>query len=117
MRGELASYIDWLLDPRKYDSAHVNRGTSEGNTACKILKKMLSLPEIGQGVQVSDLNVETYFPDIKEECGLESFDHVEGFYSSKKSGNVRTWIPVLSFILVCLIYVIGYFKITLAKKE
>ena len=118
MRGELASYIDWLLDPRKYDAAHADRGTSNGNTVCKILKKMLSLPEIGQGIQVSDLNVEAYFPDIKEQCEIESFDHAEGaFFTLKKSGNVRTWIPVVSFILVCSIYVIGYFKVTRAKKE
>lgn len=118
MRGELASYIDWLLDPRKYDSAHITRGTTQGNTSCKILKKMLSLPEIGQGLQVSDLNLEAYFPDIKEQCEIESFDHVEGaFFSSKKSGNVRTWIPVLSFILVCSVYVIGYFKIFRAKRD
>lgn len=107
MRGELASHIDWLLDPRMYDAAHADRGTSNGNTVCKILKKMLSLPEIGQGIQVSDLNIEAYFPDIKEQCEIESFDHTESeFYSSKKSGNVRTWIPVVSFILVCSIYVI-----------
>lgn len=100
-----------------YDAAHTDRGTSNGNTVCKILKKMLSLPEIGQGLQVSDLNVEAYFPDITQ-CKIESFDHAEGaFYASKKSGNVRTWIPVVRFILVCSIYVIGYFKITRAKKE
>lgn len=118
MRGELASYIDWLLDPRKYDAAHADRGSSNGNTVCKILKKMLSLPEIGQGVQVSDLNVEAYFPDIKTQCEIESFDHAEGaFYSSKKSGNKRTWIPVVSFITVLSVYAFGYFKITRTERK
>ena len=104
MDPELALYIDYVLDPR--DKLGVELTPKE--TLCKIVNKMLSLPEIGMGVQMGDLNVENYLPTIKEDCGIESFKHAAG--ASKKSENVRAFLPVIFFLLVLSIYAFGFCK-------
>ena len=74
MDPELALYINYLLDPR--DKTDMTLTPKE--THCKIVDKMLSLPEIGLGVQMGDLNVENYLPTIKEDCGIDNFNHAAG---------------------------------------
>ena len=98
MNKELAIYIDYVLGPR--DKGGVVPPV--GETHCKILKKILSTPELGYGLQVSDLNVEQYLPNIKETCDVSNFAHVEGY--SKSKDNVRAWIPVLGMFVVASIY-------------
>mmetsp|Transcript_24551 Transcript_24551/g.30858 ORF Transcript_24551/g.30858 Transcript_24551/m.30858 type:complete len:389 (-) Transcript_24551:52-1218(-) len=110
MDPELALYIDYVLDPR--DKLGVEFTPKE--TLCKIVDKMLSLPEIGMGVQMDDLNVETYLPTIKEDCGIDSFKHAAG---AKKSENVRAYIPILGMLVVASIYVFGFVKFGRGTKE
>ena len=111
MDPELALYIDYVLDPRD----KLGMSFTPKETLCKIVDKMLSLPEIGMGVQMGDLNIENYLPTIKEDCGINDFQHAEGAYS--KSENVRAWIPVLSIFVVISIYIIGYCKVSRGPKE
>lgn len=104
MNPELAVYIDYELDPRDKDmSAEI----VPHETSCKIIKKMLSLPDIGMGVTVDDLNVEAYLPNIKTDCELENFKHTAG---AKKSDSVRAFIPILGLLLVCSVYIVGFCK-------
>jgi len=52
MDPELALYINYVLDPR--DKMDMTLTAKE--THCKIADKMLSLPEIGMGLTLEDLN-------------------------------------------------------------
>jgi len=103
MNPELALYINYVLDPR--DKMGMELTPKE--THCKIVKKMLSVPEIGPGVTMSDLNVEKYLPTIKKDCGIDNFDHAEGAYT-KKSKSDKPWFPVLGMLVVASLYVVGY---------
>lgn len=99
MDPELAVYIDYIYDPR--DKLGVTLTPKE--THCKIVKKMLSLEEIGMGVKIGDLNVGSL--DIKSACELDSLDHAKGKSYSK---NERAFIPVIGLLLVLGIYVFGF---------
>jgi len=119
MNAELAVYTDWQFDPRgKNTTAYVATVDESERMVCKILKKMLAVPEIGYGLQVDDLNLENYakLSNIKDVCGIESFEHVDGqsSYSSSKSGSERVWIPFLGLLVVVLIYIVGFRK---AKRD
>lgn len=111
MDPELALYIDYVLDPR--DKKDVVFTPKE--TVCKIVDKMLSLPSIGMGVMLDDLNVETYLPTIKADCDIEDFEHAEGYKG--KSDYVRSYIPFIGFLTVCTIYAIGFCKFNRNVKE
>jgi len=108
MSPELALYINYVLDPR--DKMGMTLTPKE--THCKIVKKMLSLPEIGMGVKMSDLNVENYLPTIKEDCDITSFDHAKSKYYSKGSKTERVWIPFLGLLVVGSLYIVGYKIVT-----
>lgn len=110
MDPELALYINYVLDPR--DKKAVTLTPKE--THCKIVKKMLSLEEIGMGLKMSDLNVENYLTTIKADCDIDSFNHAKGS-SSKKSKSERLYIPVIGMLLVISVYVGGY--VTTRTKE
>lgn len=110
MDPELALFVDYVLDPRDKK----DKTLSPNDTVCKILEKMLSLPEIGMGVQVEDLNIENYLPTIKADCGIENFDHVAGY---SKSENERVFIPVLGFLVVVAIYAVGFCKFGKSTKQ
>lgn len=113
MNPELALYINYIFDPR--DKA--NKILQPKSTYCKIVKKMLSLPEIGYGLTLDDLNMSGYAPtsSIKEDCGLESLKHVEGMYYSK-DGDLRTYVPVLELLVVVCVYFGSYIFITRKSK-
>lgn len=96
----LASYINYVLDPRV---PHGDLTPKE--TVCKIVKKMLSVPEIGPGVKMDDLNVEAYLPTIMADCDIESFDHVKGV---KKSESERAFIPFIGLLIVFSTYAGAY---------
>ena len=106
MDPELALYINYVLDPR--DKMGMTLTPKE--THCKIVKKMLSLEEIGMGLKIDDLNVEAYSPlaTIKADCGLDSLEHAEG-KSSKGSKSERAYLPVIGMLVVVGLYVAGYF--------
>jgi len=106
MDPELALYINYVLDPR--DKMDMTLTAKE--THCKIVNKMLSLPEIGMGLTLDDLNVQS----IKEDCGITDFTHAEGAYS-KGSGNERAYIPVIGMFVVFGMYVAGYYVVTKAQ--
>ena len=108
MAPELALYINYVLDPR--DKMGMTLTPKE--THCKIVKKMLSLPEIGMGVKMSDLNIENYLPTIKEDCDITSFDHAKSKYYSKGSKSERVWIPFLGLLVVGSLYIVGYNIVT-----
>lgn len=112
MDPELAIYIDYVLDPR--DKADVTFTPKE--TFCKIVKKMLSLPDIGMGVQIGDLNLGEYpaTSTIEEDCDIDSLNHAKG---KGKSESMRTYIPFLGFLVVVATYVGGYYKVKQALKE
>jgi hypothetical protein len=103
MDPELALYINYVLDPR--DKMDMTLTAKE--THCKIVKKMLSLPEIGMGLTLGDLNVQT----IKEDCGIPNFTHAEGTYS-KGSKSERAYLPVIGMFVVLGMYVGGYYVVT-----
>ena len=103
MDPELALYINYVLDPRD----KTNMVLTPKETHCKIVKKMLSLPEIGMGLTMDDLNIETYLPTIKADCGLDSLAHAEGQYKSG-SKSERVYIPFIGMFAVVLLYVVGY---------
>jgi len=105
MRTELAVYVNYLLDPRGKE----NLTFTPKETYCKIAKKMLSLEDIGMGVKMEDLNVEAFLTNIKEDCDITDFNHVEGTYTSETK---RSWIPVLGFIIVIGFYIAGYRVVT-----
>jgi hypothetical protein len=112
MDPELALYIDYVLDPRdKKDMTFTPK-----ETMCKIVNKMLSVPEIGMGVLVEDLNLENLFPTIKEDCGISSFAHVEGASYTNKD-NLNTFLPVLGLLVVMTVYITGYCKFTRRKQD
>lgn len=112
MDPELAIYIDYVLDPR--DKADVTL-TPKG-TFCKIVKKMLSLPEIGMGVKIGDLNLKEYpaTSTIESDCDIDSLAHVKAY---GKSESQRTFIPFIGFLIVVGTYVGGYYKVKNALKE
>ncbi len=103
---ELALYINYVLDPR--DKMGMTLTPKE--THCKIVKKMLSLEEIGMGLKIDDLKIEAYSPlaTIKADCGLDSLEHAEG-KSSKGSKSERAYLPVIGMLVVVGLYVAGYF--------
>jgi len=103
MDPELALYINYVLDPR--DKMDMTLTAKE--THCKIVNKMLSLPEIGMGLTLGDLNVQT----IKEDCGIPNFTHAEGTYS-KGSKSERAYLPVIGMFVVLGMYVGGYYVVT-----
>lgn len=103
MDPELALYINYVLDPRD----KTNMVLTPKETHCKIVKKMLSLPEIGMGLTMDDLNIETYLPTIKVDCGLDSLAHAEGQYKSG-SKSERVYIPFIGMFAVVLLYAVGY---------
>mmetsp|Transcript_1001 Transcript_1001/g.1487 ORF Transcript_1001/g.1487 Transcript_1001/m.1487 type:complete len:390 (+) Transcript_1001:74-1243(+) len=109
MDPELALYINYVLDPR--DKKDMTLTPKE--THCKIVNKMLSLPEIGMGVKMSDLSIETYLTTIKEDCGLDKIEHAKGPNSSK---NERIYIPFIGFLVVVGLYAAG-FLMTRKKSE
>lgn len=109
MDPELALYINYVLDPR--DKSDVELTPKE--TLCKIVDKMLSLPEIGMGIQMGDLNVEKYLPTIKEDCGLANFKHAAG--AKSKTESERAYIPVLGFLVVCGLYFAFYSAVSKKK--
>jgi hypothetical protein len=110
MDPELALYINYVLDPRDKMDAEL----TPKETHCKIVNKMLSLPEIGLGVQMGDLNVEKYLPTIKADCGLDNFKHAEGA-SSSKSESERAYIPFIGFLVVVGMY-FAFFSAVSKKK-
>jgi hypothetical protein len=105
MRPELALYINYVFDPR--DKKDMILTPKE--THCKIVKKMLSLEDIGMGLKMEDLNVEAYLPSIKEDCGITDFNHVEGTYKSKSQ---RAYIPVIGLFIIIAMYITGYNVVT-----
>ena len=109
MEPELALYINYVLDPRDKMEAVL----TPKETHCKIVKKMLSMEEIGLGLKMSDLNVEAYLPTIKEDCGIDSFNHAKGSSSGTKSE--RVYIPIIGLFIVASIYVGGY--VSMRRKE
>ena len=111
MDPELALYINYVLDPR--DKLNVDLTPKE--THCKIVNKMLSLPEIGLGVQMGDLNVEKYLPTIKSDCGIDNFKHAAGVKS--KSESVRSYIPFIGLLVVIALYVAFYKAVTKKKTS
>lgn len=111
MDPELALYINYVLDPR--DKMGMTLTPKE--THCKIVNKMLSLPEIGMGVKMGDLNVETYLPTIKEDCDITSFDHAEG--PAGKSKSERAYLPVIGFLVVVGLYFVAYGVVTKDKED
>jgi len=110
MDPELALYINYVLDPR--DKLAMPLTPKE--THCKIVKKMLSLPEIGPGVKMSDLNVQQYLPTILADCGIDNLKHAEGAYKSKSE---RTYIPMLGLLVVISTYVFGYCAVQRKYKQ
>ena len=96
----LASYINYVLDPRV---PHGDLTPKE--TVCKIVKKMLSVPEIGPGLKMDGLNVEAYLPTIKADCEIDSFDHVKG---ASKSESERAYIPFIGLLIVFSTYAGAY---------
>lgn len=100
MDPELAVYINYVFDPR--DKLGVTLTPKE--THCKIVKKMLSLEEIGMGVKIGDLNLGTL--NMQETCGLDSLNHAKGASYSK---NVRAYIPVIGLFIVVGIYAFGFY--------
>lgn len=103
MDPELALYINYVFDPR--DKMGMTLTAKE--THCKIVTKMLSLPEIGMGLTLGDLNVQS----IKEDCGIPNFTHAEGTYS-KGSESERAYLPVIGLFVVIGMYVGGYYVVT-----
>ena len=104
MNPELALYINYVLDPR--DKLGMTLTPME--THCKIVKKMLSLPDIGMGLKIEDLSVAAAL-NIQESCGLENLQHAEAPYSAKKSESERAYLPVIGFLVVIGMYVGGYY--------
>ena len=102
MDPELALYINYVLDPRD----KVGMTLTPKETHCKIVNKMLSLPEIGMGVKMGDLNLETYLPTIKEDCDITSFDHAEG--PAGKSDSERAYLPFIGLLVVVGLYIGAY---------
>ena len=110
MDPELALYINYVLDPRD----KLSMPLTPKETHCKIVKKMLSLTEIGPGVKMSDLNVQQYLPTILEDCGIDNLNHAEGAYKSKSE---RTYIPMLGLLVVISTYVFGYCAVQRKYKQ
>jgi len=110
MDPELALYINYVLDPR--DKADSELTPKE--THCKIVNKMLSLPDIGMGVQMSDLKPEKYLPSIKEDCGIANFNHAAG--AKSKSESERAFIPVIGFLIVAGMYIAFYSSVQKRKN-
>ena len=108
MDPELALYINYVLDPRD----KLGMELTPKQTMCKIAVKMLSLPEIGMGVQMKDLNIEAYAPlkTIQDDCNLLSLEHIAGLETkeAKKQDSNRSWIPIIGFLLVIGIYTGGF---------
>lgn len=113
MNPELALYINYVFDPRDKSDMILEPKA----TYCKIVKKMLSLPEIGYGLTLDDLNMSGYAPtsSIKEDCGLESLKHVKGMYYGS-NGDLRTYVPVLELLVVICIYFGSYIFLTRKSK-
>jgi hypothetical protein len=112
MHPELALYINYVLDPRD----KLGQTFTPKETYCKIVKKMLSLPEIGYGLTLDNLQVSNYpsTSNIKEDCGLDSLKHAEGLYYS--DGNYRNFVPVLELLVVVCMYFASYIFVTRKRK-
>lgn len=110
MDPELALYINYVFDPR--DKKDMTLTPKE--THCKIVKKMLSLEEIGMGVKFGDLKIEEAFPTIKADCELDSLDHAKGVYKSKSE---RVFIPFIGLLVVIGLYFAGYSVVKKAKQS
>jgi hypothetical protein len=112
MHPELALYINYVLDPRD----KLGQVFTPKETYCKIVKKMLSLPDIGYGLTLDELNLGNYpsTSTIKEDCGLDSIKHAEGLYYS--DGNYRNYVPVLELLVVVCMYFASYIFVTRKRK-
>jgi len=117
MDPELALYINYVLDPRD----KLEMELTPKQTMCKIAVKMLSLPEIGMGVQMKDLNIEAYAPlkTIQADCDLLSLEHIEGLAvkEAKKQDSNRSWIPIIGFLIVIGIYGGGFYSFRGKKNQ
>eukprot|EP00547_Thalassionema_nitzschioides_P002386 CAMPEP_0194199016 /NCGR_PEP_ID=MMETSP0156-20130528/188_1 /TAXON_ID=33649 /ORGANISM="Thalassionema nitzschioides, Strain L26-B" /LENGTH=498 /DNA_ID=CAMNT_0038923851 /DNA_START=82 /DNA_END=1578 /DNA_ORIENTATION=+ len=68
MDPAIAVYINSVFDPRDKKGADV----TPLEVHCNILRRMLAEKDIGYNLKVSDLNVEEYFPNVKNDCGIDS---------------------------------------------
>lgn len=73
MDPAIAVYINSIFDPRDKKGTDI----TPMEVHCKILRRMLDEEDIGYDLKVSDLNVEEYFPNVKNDCGIDSLDNTE----------------------------------------